>query len=77
MAKMINATCVLTYFCVPQIIEEDASMVEIGPRFVLNLIKIFQGSFGGPTLFENPHFESPNTVIFNLIPSGLPTLNHW
>uniref|UniRef100_A0A673YLT8 Ribosome biogenesis protein BRX1 homolog n=1 Tax=Salmo trutta TaxID=8032 RepID=A0A673YLT8_SALTR len=44
-----------------QIIEEDASMVEIGPRFVLNLIKIFQGSFGGPTLFENPHFESPNT----------------
>ncbi|XP_059213812.1 ribosome biogenesis protein BRX1 homolog [Centropristis striata] len=44
-----------------QIIEEDASLVEIGPRFVLNLIKIFQGSFGGPTLFENPDFKSPNT----------------
>ncbi|XP_046901743.1 ribosome biogenesis protein BRX1 homolog [Hypomesus transpacificus] len=44
-----------------QIIEEDAALVEIGPRFVLNLIKIFQGSFGGPTLFENPHFQSPNT----------------
>ncbi|KAM7368886.1 hypothetical protein PAMP_013190 [Pampus punctatissimus] len=43
-----------------QIIEEDASLVEIGPRFVLNLIKIFQGSFGGPTLFENPYFQSPN-----------------
>ncbi|GAA6230053.1 ribosome biogenesis protein BRX1 homolog [Lates japonicus] len=43
-----------------QIIEEDASLVEIGPRFVLNLIKIFQGSFGGPTLFENPDFRSPN-----------------
>ncbi|XP_058474245.1 ribosome biogenesis protein BRX1 homolog [Solea solea] len=43
-----------------QIIEEDASLVEIGPRFVLNLIKIFQGSFGGPTLFENPDFKSPN-----------------
>ncbi|XP_042251583.1 ribosome biogenesis protein BRX1 homolog [Thunnus maccoyii] len=43
-----------------QIIEEDASLVEIGPRFVLNLIKIFQGSFGGPTLFENPDFQSPN-----------------
>ncbi|KAM7392730.1 hypothetical protein PAMA_007716 [Pampus argenteus] len=43
-----------------QIIEEDASLVEIGPRFVLNLIKIFQGSFGGPTLFENPFFQSPN-----------------
>uniref|UniRef100_A0A8C5AX94 Ribosome biogenesis protein BRX1 homolog n=2 Tax=Gadus morhua TaxID=8049 RepID=A0A8C5AX94_GADMO len=43
-----------------QIIEEDGSLVEIGPRFVLNIIKIFQGSFGGPTLFENPHFQSPN-----------------
>ncbi|XP_006627197.1 ribosome biogenesis protein BRX1 homolog [Lepisosteus oculatus] len=43
-----------------QIIEEDASLVEIGPRFVLNLIKIFQGSFGGPTLYANPHFQSPN-----------------
>ncbi|XP_048224177.1 ribosome biogenesis protein BRX1 homolog [Perognathus longimembris pacificus] len=43
-----------------QIIEEDAALVEIGPRFVLNLIKIFQGSFGGPTLYENPHYQSPN-----------------
>ncbi|CAG5867564.1 unnamed protein product [Menidia menidia] len=43
-----------------QIIEEDAALVEIGPRFVLNLMKIFQGSFGGPTLYENPHFKSPN-----------------
>ncbi|XP_030048881.1 ribosome biogenesis protein BRX1 homolog [Microcaecilia unicolor] len=43
-----------------QIIEEDASLVEIGPRFVLNLIKIFQGSFGGPTLYENAHYQSPN-----------------
>ncbi|XP_038131009.1 ribosome biogenesis protein BRX1 homolog [Cyprinodon tularosa] len=43
-----------------QIIEEDASLVEIGPRFVLNLIKIFQGSFGGPTLYDNPNFQSPN-----------------
>lgn len=43
-----------------QIVEEDASLVEIGPRFVLNPIRIFQGSFGGPTLYENPHFQSPN-----------------
>ncbi|XP_056136326.1 ribosome biogenesis protein BRX1 homolog [Lampris incognitus] len=43
-----------------QIIEEDAALVEIGPRFVLNLIKIFQGSFGGPTIYENQHFKSPN-----------------
>ncbi|NXF41355.1 BRX1 protein, partial [Nyctibius bracteatus] len=47
-------------FFLLQIIEEDASLVEIGPRFVLNLIKIFQGSFGGPTLYENPHYQSPN-----------------
>ncbi|XP_075444010.1 ribosome biogenesis protein BRX1 homolog [Ascaphus truei] len=43
-----------------QIMEEDAALVEIGPRFVLNLIKVFQGSFGGPTLYENPHYQSPN-----------------
>uniref|UniRef100_F7E3M4 Ribosome biogenesis protein BRX1 homolog n=1 Tax=Xenopus tropicalis TaxID=8364 RepID=F7E3M4_XENTR len=43
-----------------QVIEEDAALVEIGPRFVLNLIKIFKGSFGGPTLYENPHYQSPN-----------------
>uniref|UniRef100_A0A8C2XHI4 Ribosome biogenesis protein BRX1 homolog n=1 Tax=Cyclopterus lumpus TaxID=8103 RepID=A0A8C2XHI4_CYCLU len=43
-----------------QIMEEDAALVEVGPRFVLNLIKIFQGSFGGPTLFENQGFQSPN-----------------
>jgi len=49
-------------FFLLQIIEEDASLVEIGPRFVLNLIKIFQGSFGGPTLYENPHYQSPNMV---------------
>ncbi|XP_013916671.1 PREDICTED: ribosome biogenesis protein BRX1 homolog, partial [Thamnophis sirtalis] len=43
-----------------QIIEEDGALVEIGPRFVLNLIKIFQGSFGGQTLYQNPHYQSPN-----------------
>ncbi|XP_072903921.1 ribosome biogenesis protein BRX1 homolog isoform X2 [Hemitrygon akajei] len=43
-----------------QIIEEDGSLVEIGPRFVMNLIKIFRGSFGGQTLYENPKYRSPN-----------------
>ena len=33
-----------------------------GPRFVLNLIRVFEGSFGGPTLYENPHYRSPNEV---------------
>ena len=36
--------------------------VSIGPRFVLNPIKIFGGSFGGPVLYENPHYVSPNVV---------------
>ncbi|RWS24550.1 ribosome biogenesis protein BRX1-like protein [Leptotrombidium deliense] len=43
-----------------QIAEEDGSLIEVGPRFVLNLIKIFDGSFGGPVLYENTHFVSPN-----------------
>jgi ribosome biogenesis protein BRX1 len=38
------------------------SLVEIGPRFVLNPIRIFRGSFGGQTLFQNPNFVSPNEV---------------
>jgi ribosome biogenesis protein BRX1 len=38
------------------------SLVEIGPRFVLNPIRIFRGSFGGQTLFQNEQFVSPNAV---------------
>ncbi|XP_065353421.1 ribosome biogenesis protein BRX1 homolog [Cloeon dipterum] len=43
-----------------QIVSEDGSLAEIGPRFVLNPIKIFDGSFGGNTLWENPTYTSPN-----------------
>ncbi|XP_071444067.1 ribosome biogenesis protein BRX1 homolog [Hetaerina americana] len=45
-----------------QIVEEDGSLAEVGPRFVLFPIKIFEGSFGGPTLWEEPHFVSPAKV---------------
>jgi ribosome biogenesis protein BRX1 len=41
---------------------EKPVLVEIGPRFVLNPIKIFGGSMSGATLWENPHFVSPNTL---------------
>jgi ribosome biogenesis protein BRX1 len=41
---------------------QATSLVEIGPRFVLNPIRIFRGSFGGQTLFQNPDFVSPNTI---------------
>ncbi len=33
-----------------------------GPRFALQLIKVFEGSFGGDTLYENPHYVTPNAV---------------
>eukprot|EP00735_Rhodelphis_limneticus_P012619 TRINITY_DN5930_c0_g1::TRINITY_DN5930_c0_g1_i1::g.9888::m.9888 TRINITY_DN5930_c0_g1::TRINITY_DN5930_c0_g1_i1::g.9888 ORF type:complete len:329 (+),score=79.20,sp/Q8TDN6/BRX1_HUMAN/48.44/2e-97,Brix/PF04427.13/6.4e-35,Brix/PF04427.13/1e+03 TRINITY_DN5930_c0_g1_i1:71-1057(+) len=37
-------------------------LVEVGPRFVLQPIRIFAGSFGGPTLYENTNYVSPNEV---------------
>ena len=40
--------------------------MEIGPRFVLHLHRIFDGSFGGPTLYLNPNFISPNRVHSSL-----------
>ena len=40
--------------------ENDVSLAEIGPRFCLNLIKIFDGSFGGAILYSNPKYVSPN-----------------
>ncbi|KAK7101096.1 hypothetical protein V1264_023938 [Littorina saxatilis] len=43
-----------------QIVEEDGSLAEIGPRFALNPIRMFEGSFGGATLYQNPHYVPPN-----------------
>ncbi|KAJ1617128.1 Brix-domain-containing protein [Pavlovales sp. CCMP2436] len=37
-------------------------LVEIGPRCTLTVMRIFAGAFGGPTLFANPAFVSPNHV---------------
>ncbi|GLB34741.1 putative brix [Lyophyllum shimeji] len=54
-----------------QIIEKDplqpngppqTTLVEIGPRFVLTPIRIFEGAFGGATVFSNPEFISPTAV---------------
>ncbi|XP_054289428.1 ribosome biogenesis protein BRX1 homolog [Macrosteles quadrilineatus] len=42
-----------------QILTEDGALAEIGPRFVLNPIKIFEKSFGGKTLWENPKYVTP------------------
>ena len=43
-----------------QIVDEDAALAEVGPRFVLNPIKIFDGSFSGSILWTNEHYVSPN-----------------
>ena len=45
-----------------QIVEETGALAEIGPRFVLNPVKVFSGSFQGEKLWENPHFVSPTSV---------------
>ncbi|CCD23321.1 ribosome biogenesis protein BRX1 NDAI_0B02860 [Naumovozyma dairenensis CBS 421] len=42
--------------------EEDLSLVEIGPRFVMTTILILEGSFGGPKIYENKQYVSPNVV---------------
>ncbi|THU82876.1 ribosome biogenesis protein BRX1 [Dendrothele bispora CBS 962.96] len=54
-----------------QILEKDplqpngppqTTLVEIGPRFVLTPIRIFEGAFGGATVYSNPEFVSPAAV---------------
>ncbi|CCH42763.1 hypothetical protein BN7_2307 [Wickerhamomyces ciferrii] len=42
--------------------DSDISLVEIGPRFVLTPILILEGSFGGPKIYENKQYVSPNFV---------------
>ena len=42
--------------------EQATSLVEIGPRYVLDPIRIFRGSFGGQTLYLNENYQSPNEI---------------
>jgi len=51
------------YISPQQILEKDplqpngppqTSLVEIGPRFVLTPIRIFEGAFGGAVVYSNP-----------------------
>lgn len=42
--------------------ETKISLVEIGPRFVMTPIVIQESSFGGPILYENKEFVSPNQL---------------
>nr|VWP00654.1 Probable membrane NADH dehydrogenase NdhA [Ganoderma boninense] len=54
-----------------QIVEKDplqpngppqTSLTEIGPRFVLTPIRIFEGAFSGATVYSNPEFVTPAAV---------------
>ncbi|XP_023014011.1 ribosome biogenesis protein BRX1 homolog [Leptinotarsa decemlineata] len=49
-----------------QILSEDGALSEVGPRFVLNPVKIFSGSFGGVALWENPNYVSPSKYQLQL-----------
>jgi ribosome biogenesis protein BRX1 len=40
----------------------STSLIEIGPRFILNPIRIFRGSFGGQSLYVNESFVNPNVI---------------
>ncbi|CAI6333368.1 unnamed protein product [Periconia digitata] len=44
----------------------DVNLVEIGPRFVLTPIVIQESSFGGPIIYENKEFVSPNQIRSDL-----------
>lgn len=41
---------------------EAQILTEIGPRFVLDPIRIMAGSFGGPTLYANAFYMSPTAL---------------
>lgn len=42
--------------------KQQLNLVEIGPRLVLTPIIILEGSFGGPKIYENKQYVSPNAV---------------
>lgn len=46
--------------------EFDVNLVEIGPRFVMTPIVIQESSFGGPIIYENKEFISPNQIRSDL-----------
>lgn len=43
-------------------VPENQILTEIGPRFVLDPIRILSGSFGGPTLYANAFYMSPTAL---------------
>jgi ribosome biogenesis protein BRX1 len=46
----------------PKETKNTVTLVEIGPRFVLTPILVLEGSFGGPVIYENKQYVSPNQL---------------
>jgi ribosome biogenesis protein BRX1 len=46
--------------------EQSTVLVEIGPRFVLEPIRIFAGSMGGATIWSSPTYVSPSRILHEL-----------
>ena len=44
-------------------VEEKLNLLEIGPRFSLTLIRIFDGALGGKTLYKNIYYLSPGILL--------------
>lgn len=42
--------------------DSNITLIEVGPRFILTPIVILESSFGGPVIYENKEFVSPNQV---------------
>lgn len=42
--------------------ETEIELIEVGPRFCMTLICVLEGSFGGPLIYENKEYVSPNVV---------------
>ncbi|CAO4371824.1 unnamed protein product [Caenorhabditis nigoni] len=45
-----------------QIVDESLQLQEVGPRFVLEMVRLFAGSFEGAVLYDNPNYISPNVM---------------
>lgn len=40
---------------------DDLQLIELGPRFIMTPILILEGCFGGPKIWENDNYVSPNS----------------
>jgi ribosome biogenesis protein BRX1 len=41
-------------------IDDDLQLIELGPRFIMTPIVVLEGCFGGPKIWENDNYVSPN-----------------